>query len=155
MSDESLRAAAEGATPGPWAYDDGDGMVYTILPGDDYIDVAQAKSDLLHDARYIAAANPTAVLALIARVEAAEFERDHWKKAAETRGQMMTENADRAFAMLEKAMASTRRAEAAEAAVARVRALADEWQCEDTDDLPTGDRLDELRAALELGEVAK
>lgn len=56
---------------------------------------------------FIAAANPTAVLALLDRVEAAE------------------------------------------AAVERVRVLADEWAVEDEGDLPTGDRLAELRAALE------
>lgn len=33
--------------------------------------------------------------------------------------------------------------------VARVEALLDEWRTEDANDLPTGDRADELRAALD------
>jgi predicted nucleic acid-binding Zn-ribbon protein len=46
------------------------------------------------------------------------------------------------------------RAEAAEDAVARLRALADEWEYEDRYDAPTGDRLVELRAALTDAEQA-
>jgi hypothetical protein len=54
----------------------------------------------------------------------------------------------------EAAEALTARAEAAEAALTRVRALAEEWRIEDADDLPTGDRALELRAALDPASPA-
>ena len=67
MSDETLRALAEAATPGPW--------VAWIIPGCSVVRTAQepyvtCSTDA--DLAFIAAANPTAVLALLDRLEAAE-----------------------------------------------------------------------------------
>lgn len=89
---EDLRALAEAATPGPWT-DEVPGMIHqSSTPG--YIGTAEHPEDRA----FIAAANPTAVLALLDRVEAAE------------------------------------------AAVERVRALADSW--------PVGDNGQDYRLAV-------
>lgn len=63
---DALEAAARAATPGPWGWD------ARLEP--DVVRVAEAGGDFPPgpDARYIAAAHPAAVLALIARVRAAE-----------------------------------------------------------------------------------
>lgn len=68
MNIEELKQLAEAATPGPWVHDQ--------LLADFYEDeVRTSENDSVcadateHDARFIAAANPAAVLELIAEVE--------------------------------------------------------------------------------------
>jgi len=72
---DELKALAEAATPGPWFLDaGGDTGVYTeARVSDTSTDVAW--SYRREDEKFIAAANPAAVLDLIARVERAEAER--------------------------------------------------------------------------------
>ena len=67
----ALREAAEGATPGPWIADiRTDGRAWIDMPGID--NHALSLHGFGADAAYIAAANPTTILALIERLEAAE-----------------------------------------------------------------------------------
>lgn len=55
---DALEAAAKAATPGPWGYDE----------ADEDMAVLGAESQLVKDAAYIAAANPSAILSLIAEL---------------------------------------------------------------------------------------
>jgi len=67
---EQIKAAAREVTPGPWA-------AYGTIVRDVYGSEDQLADglDIVH-ARYIAAADPTTVLALIERLERAEASRD-------------------------------------------------------------------------------
>jgi hypothetical protein len=80
MTDADLRAIAEAATPGPWnAYDNRDLNDAVWIGTEMFHTHAEARrgSDdvpdrVLEDGAFIAAFNPQTVLALLARVEAAE-----------------------------------------------------------------------------------
>lgn len=63
MNDE-LKRLAEEATPGPWSIDKRIG--WDLVWTSENVLVAQIKTGYSLDARYIAAANPKAILALIA-----------------------------------------------------------------------------------------
>jgi len=76
---ESLRALSEAATPGPWVHSTDIGQIGSIETQHGTV-VAQAQSLICDDVRkqrdnnskYIAAANPSAILALLDRVKALE-----------------------------------------------------------------------------------
>lgn len=71
MSDHSeLKKLAEAATPGRWtAYDTHGRRFIEAIGTEDHVVCATPKKQWLKDSQYIAAANPVAVLALIAEVE--------------------------------------------------------------------------------------
>lgn len=85
MTDEELRALAQAATPGPWKPDEryvvgGDGK-RGFRPGGEVIICAEPtishfqeypKNERIANARYIAAANPATVLALLDRLARAD-----------------------------------------------------------------------------------
>ena len=73
MTLTEFRALAERATPGPWsAYKDSDGFGgYDWTVGEDIEKVAQHLEK--DDAAWIAAASPTAIIALIDRLEGSEL----------------------------------------------------------------------------------
>lgn len=82
----ALRAVAEAATPGPWRTGTGDHHsrdVHRAEPADVPVrDVAVCGGAHGHaDARYIAAAAPDVVLCLLDALDAAERERDAYKRA--------------------------------------------------------------------------
>ncbi|EGO7599377.1 ead/Ea22-like family protein [Escherichia coli] len=69
---QALRMAAENATPGEWCTDDYYGVIADAgLNGNYYIALC-AGSDKRANKRFIAAANPAAVLALLDELEAAK-----------------------------------------------------------------------------------
>lgn len=109
----ALTVIANGATPGPWgaepySYGVQDGRIRVTSPSDSGIyNLAEDVSET--DAAHIAAFDPPTVLALIARVEAAESRAD---EAHQSR-----------LVALERAARNHARAEAAEAKIAAVREL--------------------------------
>lgn len=79
MTDVELRRLAEAATPGPWSYKAPpiEGTCHAIVAGDhNYLMTDTGYSQRAswaqrqQDARYIAAANPATVLALLDRIDA-------------------------------------------------------------------------------------
>ncbi len=77
MNIDKLKEAAEKATPGPWHVDHvvcvrtpGDGDSVAVAVSDRTLPRGQSK----HNAAFIAAADPTTILALIERLEALEDE---------------------------------------------------------------------------------
>lgn len=73
MSDHSeLKRLAEAATPGPWAYDGSYVCPARTEDGTTYVELWRSIADCHQpeNTKFIAAANPAAVLALIAEVEA-------------------------------------------------------------------------------------
>lgn len=82
MNIAKLKAAAEKATPGPWR------RTATIFNGITYGPFSLTNEKVLANvaekanAEFIAAANPAAVLELIAALEAAEQQRDSWRTLA-------------------------------------------------------------------------
>ena len=62
----ALEAAAKAATPGPWEYDDADEDMAAL----------GAENQRVKDAAYIAAANPSVILSLIAELRQTRAERD-------------------------------------------------------------------------------
>ena len=68
MSIEELKMLAEAATPGPWSESDG---YAGVVAGKQFIAQAYGdrRADCINNAAYIAAANPAAVLELIAEIE--------------------------------------------------------------------------------------
>lgn len=150
MSDlrAELRAAAEAATPGPWRnFRTRDGSWGVWQPDKPTTETKVVAPRLLPeaDAAFIALANPTTVLGLLDDLDVAEQtidacgceRRKHIIDLIE-RSSLGTEEAKAARESVprEVGMAITRaaeylrRAEAAEAAVARVLALADEMDAE-------------------------
>ena len=76
----SLEAAARAATPGPWT-SHFDGNVWVMGPTTDHKSIclagyARNKQENIKNATYIAAANPSGVLELIAELRQAKAERD-------------------------------------------------------------------------------
>lgn len=71
MTRDDLKRLAEAATPGPWTSDGADVQ-------DRHRTVARIWGEAA-DAEFIAAANPAAILALLAEFEAMERERDEWR----------------------------------------------------------------------------
>lgn len=149
VDEAALRAAAEAATPGPWAVCDegyGEQYVYDEPTGNmcwtpDLPDHWQP-----HDAAFIAAANPTAVLALLdelgalrakvaangcepcerhARIEALIERSSLGDAEAKAARESVPHEVGSAIALAAKHLG---RANAAEAKVARVEALADEFR---------------------------
>ena len=90
---EKLKKLARAATPGPWvtAHDtfmcDG-GRDWYVKAGDEYI-VSGDHADDDPDCRFVAAANPTAVLELIERLERAEQERGALQQTLASRSTCM------------------------------------------------------------------
>lgn len=85
MTDWSeLKRLAEEATPGPWGRDGSYVCPVRVEGGTTYIESWRAIADSHHleDVRYIAAANPTAILALIAENEQLREDHDRqWRLA--------------------------------------------------------------------------
>jgi hypothetical protein len=70
---EKLKQAAMKATPGPWIAGDDEDSDYFLIGPEAYPDIVTRPVVKLHaeyDALYLAAANPAAILSLIAQVEA-------------------------------------------------------------------------------------
>ena len=89
MTDAELERLAMAATPGPWYSIDGTVFHITQRMTDTPEDEPEAEQSKIadsnaDDATYIAAASPDAVLALIARLRAAEAERDRLREAEES-----------------------------------------------------------------------
>lgn len=85
---DALEQVAKAATPGPWEVDDAPiGKTKCIygppgaLPGQGR-ELAVAERVFGRDARFISTFDPPTCLALIARLRAAEAERDHWHAVA-------------------------------------------------------------------------
>ena len=86
MSDHSeLKKLAEAATPGPWAYDGSYVCPARTEDGTTYVELWLSIADCHQpeNTKFIAAANPTAVLALIAEVEGLRAR--HGRDSAELR----------------------------------------------------------------------
>ncbi|EPK2862103.1 TPA: ead/Ea22-like family protein [Klebsiella pneumoniae] len=81
---QSLKAAAEKATPGPWEVQFGEEIYAT--DGVDNEQVAIATLDA-RDADYIALANPANVLALVEALERKEEQRANWFQMAQKLGE--------------------------------------------------------------------
>lgn len=69
---QSLRTAAENATPGEWCTDDYHGVIADAGLNANYYIASCSGPDNRSNKRFIAAANPAAVLALLDELEAAE-----------------------------------------------------------------------------------
>ncbi len=76
MNIEDLKSKALAATPGPWCAQTKDHAVFTTCGQPDNW-MALARKD--EDCEFIAAANPAAILELIAELEAVKSERDELK----------------------------------------------------------------------------
>lgn len=86
MSDHSeLKRLAEAATPGPWAYDGSYVCPARTEDGTTYVELWRSIADCHQpeNTKFIAAANPAAVLALIAEVEGLRAQ--HGRDSAEIR----------------------------------------------------------------------
>ena len=86
MSDHSeLKRLAEAATPGPWAYDGSYVCPARTEDGTTYVELWRSIADCHQpeNTKFIAAANPAAVLALIAEVEGLRAQ--HGRDSAELR----------------------------------------------------------------------
>ena len=86
MSDYSeLKRLAEAATPGPWAYDGSYVCPDRTEDGTTYVELWRSIADCHQpeNTKFIAAANPAAVLALIAEVEGLRAQ--HGRDSAELR----------------------------------------------------------------------
>lgn len=126
----ALEALAEAATPGPWVAHANDFECVVVMADDDhwpqrYSQIAsgmeQGESDGEADAAYIAAADPATVLWLIREVGRLRvLERC-------PHGQTATELCN-AYPSLGDVHETQARAEKAEAAIARARALVADWQ---------------------------
>lgn len=82
MSDHSeLKRLAEAATPGPWAYDGSYVCPARTEDGTTYVELWRSIADCHQpeNTKFIAAANPAAVLALIAEVEALRKDAERWR----------------------------------------------------------------------------
>jgi len=123
MTDDltALRDLAEKATPGPWHFHQDDGTALDISevciprPEED-VDLSIASLLEDRDGAFIAAANPATVLALLDRLERAERELE----VAMAPHSDCVESGERAGAQMDDLKS---RAERAEAAIERVRAL--------------------------------
>ena len=69
---QALRTAAENATPGEWCTDDYHGVIADAGLNANYYIASCSGPDNRHNKRFIAAANPATVLALLDELEAAE-----------------------------------------------------------------------------------
>lgn len=69
---QALRTAAENATPGEWCTDDYHGVIADAGLNANYYIASCSGPDNRSNKRFIAAANPTTVLALLDELEAAE-----------------------------------------------------------------------------------
>ncbi len=123
MTDDlaTLRRMAEAATPGPWHFHQDDGTALDISevciprPEED-VDLSIASLLEDRDGAFIAAANPATVLALLDRLERAERELE----VAMAPHSDCVESGERAGAQIDDLKS---RAERAEAAIERVRAV--------------------------------
>lgn len=85
---EELEKAAKAATPGPWGHEEIDptdpewGASEVFTEGSDNYVATHVCS--VKDAAYIAAANPSAILELLAELDALKAELEGWKQAAKT-----------------------------------------------------------------------
>ena len=89
MSDYSeLKRLAEAATPGPWAYDGSYVCPARTEDGTTYVELWRSIADCHQpeNTKFIAAANPAAVLALIAEVEDLRKGRTDWQAECLKRG---------------------------------------------------------------------
>lgn len=67
---QALRTAAENATPGEWCTDDYHGVIADAGLNANYYIASCSGPDNRHNKRFIAAANPATVLALLDELEA-------------------------------------------------------------------------------------
>lgn len=110
---DDLKAKALAATSGPWTQDAHYvvGLVPDGRPGGEVIIDCRPTVDrlmsrrqmILNNAAYVTAANPQAVLALIAEVERLRVERDHWKTLAEKEMGSTLEMSEKAWARVQSA----------------------------------------------------
>ncbi len=116
---ETLKALAEKATPGPWQQYAHGNQIYGA--DEFFITAVQSKNSEV-DAAYIAAANPQAILSLIAELETARGQRDDacaraaeyplWQNAANTaQAKAERDRADIAEGALKRAESSLRPAQ--------------------------------------------
>ena len=80
MNDHSeLERLAEAATPGPWSYDGSYVCPARVEDGTTYVETWRSVADCaqLENTKFIAAANPAAVLALIADLENLRSNHEH------------------------------------------------------------------------------
>lgn len=104
---QSLKAAAEKATPGEWVYfpkntsieydvgsDESQGSILYVDSGD----FTQAQTD--RNGEFIALANPTNILALVEALEKAQTERDEYRNRLKLERSIL-EDADKRIAELE------------------------------------------------------
>ena len=83
---QALRTAAENATPGEWCTDDYHGVIADAGLNANYYIASCSGPDNRPNKRFIAAANPTTVLALLDELEAKEEQRANWFQMAEKLG---------------------------------------------------------------------
>lgn len=95
MSTEELKRLAEAATPGPWMYLLGDRFVYDRMNdgcrGNSIVGVDHAWAGNRNDLNYVAAANPAAVLELIAEIERVSKQRDELLEALKDAREMVSD----------------------------------------------------------------
>ena len=76
---QSLKAAAENATPGEWCSDDQYGVVADAGLNGNYYIASCSGPEHRSNKRFIALANPANILALVEALEKAQQERDNWR----------------------------------------------------------------------------
>ncbi|RXI15442.1 hypothetical protein DOD04_27230 [Klebsiella michiganensis] len=76
---QSLKAAAENATPGEWCSDDQYGVVADAGLNGNYYIASCSGPEHRSNKRFIALANPANVLALVEALEKALQERENWR----------------------------------------------------------------------------
>lgn len=115
---QALRTAAENATPGEWCTDDYHGVIADAGLNANYYIASCSGPDNRHNKRFIAAANPATVLALLDELEAAE------KRNAELMEKQRLIDICQGQG-LEHRIAAEKRAEAAEKRIAELEAKLD------------------------------
>ncbi|WP_461238264.1 ead/Ea22-like family protein [Klebsiella michiganensis] len=84
---QSLKAAAENATPGEWCSDDQYGIVADAGLNGNYYIASCSGPEHRQNKRFIALANPANVLALVEALELKEEQRANWFQMAQKLGE--------------------------------------------------------------------
>ncbi|HAT1623760.1 TPA: hypothetical protein I8Y35_000498 [Klebsiella oxytoca] len=89
---QSLKAAAENATPGEWCSDDLYGIVADAGLNGNYYIASCSGPEHRSNKRFIALANPANILALVEALEKAKTEIEKWHRMANRLGEQLEES---------------------------------------------------------------
>lgn len=150
ISYQALRLAAENATPGEWCTDDYHGVIADAGLNANYYIASCSGPDNRANKRFIAAANPATVLALLDELEAVQKTSAARLVAIDTTHKMFQRERDRA----EKAEKRIAELEAREVKLPELKMLSDylaEVTMREREDILVGVRLEFFRALEEAG----